>query len=251
MKSPLQTAFEKMTDEELKHLSDFASDRSKGAAARLWVMGQSLADEQVRRGITKKRKGINAITHPEEFLAAAVLNIRANQAAQVSLVKGTKTALAKMDDPQFMQAVRAHFGVNDFYGDEVMKAVQELDEQFFKMALEAVRDIKSKNRKAKIEAGGKMILHIEGALQIFRRGDKAGESPHRKVTKKWLMEKLEKLLGEKSFSDEKSWQLFFKRPEIKPFVERERSGGRPETSGKGRAVESFGHHQAKKLQGGK
>jgi hypothetical protein len=235
MKSPLQTAFEKLTDEELEYLFHFSTDRSKGAAARLWVFSESIEKEQHRRGtIEPKVKGINLLTHPDEAMADLVLNIRSNQAAHVNIAKGTKAAMAKLDDPAFISAARAHYGVNDFYGDEALKAARELDEGFFNAAIESVRCIKSKNKNAKIQAGeSRMLFHIEAALKILHKGDTQGEKPHRKVAKIWLRESLERML-EDPFSDEASWQKFFKRSEIKPYVTQERSGGRPQTSGKGR-----------------
>ncbi len=211
MKSPFQTAFEKMTDEELKHLSDFASDRSKGTAARLWVIESQLELEQRQRGILTKPKATNAITHPEKFQAEMVLHLRSNQAAHVQIVKGKKTAVAKLDDENYSQTVRAHFGVNDFYGDEACKAVRELDEAFFKSALAAVKDLKSSNRKA---GESRMLLHIEAALTILSKR----KNPLEKMTKQQMEKNLAKPLGNNIFADRNSWQAFFKRPEIKPFV---------------------------------
>ena len=127
------------------------------------------------------------------------------------MVKGTKTAVAKLDDEDYIQTVRGHFGVNDFYGDKAMTAARELNEGFFKSALAAVRDIKSSNRKA---GESRMLLHIEAALKILTKR----KNPLEKMTKQQLEKSLAKPLGENIFADRNSWQALFKRPEIKPFV---------------------------------
>ncbi|MES2920183.1 MAG: hypothetical protein V4819_01455 [Verrucomicrobiota bacterium] len=219
MKSPLQTAFEKMTNEELKALFEFVADRSKGAAARLCVIEGQLEFEQRQRGITAKPKGINAISHPEESLADLVLRIRSDEAARVQLAKGTKSAMVNLDDQQFMQTARAHFGVNQFFGDEAMSAAKNLDEQFFKSAGAAIRTIKMRKRNPLTVSGeSRMLLHIQAALTILHQGDERGDLPQRKITKQQLEADVSKRLGDKAFSDRDSWQAFFKRPEIKPFV---------------------------------
>lgn len=253
MKSPLQTAFEKMTDEELQAVFGFVTDRSKGATARLFVIAGQLEFEQRQRGILPKPKGINLITHPEEGLAEVVKDIRTNQAGHVHIVKGSKNAIANLDSEAFEATARAHYGVNYFFGDQAMKAAQDLDERFFVSALEAVRVLKMRSRGLKPKGGeSKMLLHIQTSLTFFHEGDEKGQLPQRKVTKQKLREVLETRLGSRSFSSKsESWPDFFKRPEIAPFVEDANGGGRPKKSGKGRAVEAFDHHPGGKQQGGK
>lgn len=252
MKSPIQTAFEKLSDEELKAIYDLASDRKKGAQARLWVLTNSLENERKTRGTRAVARGINLITHPEKGLAKLIKNVRADQSARANLVNGTIHAMDNLDNESFMDTARAHYGVNDFFGDQAMQAAQNLDEQFFKSAMEAIKTLKSKARKSKSKAGeSTMLIHIQTALTFLHEGDHKGQLPQRKVTKQKLREVLEMRLGGRSFSSKsKSWPEFFKRPEIRPFVEREKSGGRPTTSGKGRGVESFESIAPPKTAGG-
>ncbi len=228
MKNAFQTACEKMTDAEIADWYTFVTDSTKGAAARLWCIESSLAFQIKTRGLPIAQ---NASTLSLEQM---VLIGRSNQAAHVNIVKGLKNAMVKLDNEDYAQTVRAHCEVNQFFGDKAQQAAIELDEGFFRRALEAIRDLKRKRGKTKAEAGeSKMILHIQAALTILHNGDARGENPLRKVTKKWLMTEIENRLTS-PFSDTASWQAFFKRPEISPFVRQDRSGGRPKTSGKGR-----------------
>ena len=52
MKSPFQTAAEKMADAELTALHTLVTDRTKGAAARLWVIESMLTHQMQERGVT-------------------------------------------------------------------------------------------------------------------------------------------------------------------------------------------------------
>jgi len=240
MKTPIQTAFEKMTDAEARALFDFTTDRSKGAAARLWVIESQLAQELQARGAMPSNKDRPCVSMAA-FQAEIIEELRINQDGHVAIAKGEKNAMHKLDDPAFIATARACYGVNAFFGDDAQRAAAQLDEPFFAAALEAVRAVKAKCGKRRHKAGeSKMLLNIEAALRIFKERKK----PLEKMAKADLQDALEKRLGNKAFGiKSEALQEFYKRPEIAPFVTQKRGGGRPKTSGKGRGVESFRHAQ--------
>lgn len=247
MKTPMQTAFEKLAEAELAALHSFITDRSKGQTARLFVIESQLAHELRSRGTMPRSKAEKQVA-VEACLAEIIKGIRANQAGHVAIAKGAKNAMQNLDSEAFIATVRAHYGVNDFFGDAANTAARSLDEGFFMAAAEAVRTLKAKKRTRRIPAGeSRMLLHIEAALQILREQ----RSPLEKMKKAILRAALETRLGEKAFSvKSESWPELWARPELAPFIEQARGGGRPKTSGKGRVVEAFDYLPAKKTAGG-
>jgi hypothetical protein len=247
MKTPMQTAFEKLTLAEARALFDFTTDRSKGAAARLWVIESQLAHELKARGAMPSSKD-EPYASKAAFQAEIIEGLRINQDGHVAISKREKNAMHKLDNPAFIATARACYGLNPFFGDDAQKATLALDEWFFMSALEAVRAIKAKQTKRRRKAGeSKMLLHVEAALRIFIEREK----PLEKMTKSDLQEALEKRLGSKVFGvKSESLQEFYKRPEIAPFVTQKRSGGRPKKTGKGRAVEAFDYLPTKKTARG-
>lgn len=230
MKSPLQAAFEKLTDAELAAVWELATDTARGPAGRLAVIEGAIEFEMTQRGTAATARTVNAATDPEAAVASIVLHSRSNQAAVAHLAKGMPGAMHFIDDPAFQATAAACVGENWQFGDQAIRAAESLDERFFKTAAEAVRAVKSRRRDG---GDSPMLLHIRTALTIFHEGDATGKIPQRKMTKQALRGMLETRLGSRSFSSKsESWPEFFKRPEIAPFVEQRRAGGRPETSGK-------------------
>jgi hypothetical protein len=245
MKSPLQTAFEKMTDAELVDLHALITDRSKGQTARLFVVESHLAIEMQARGAMPTMQPATEA----EMKLEMIDRIHTNHDGHVAIAKGTKNAMQNLDSEAFASTVRAHYGVNDFFGDDATDAARRLDVAFFNSAAEALLTIKAKKLKRRIQAGAsKMMIHLETALRILREQ----KNPLQKMKKAKLRAILEDRLGEKAFSvKSESWPELWARPELAPFIEQARGGRRPTTHGKSRGVEAFDYLPTrKKTEGG-
>lgn len=167
MKSPMQTAFEKMTDEELQAVFGLVTDRSKGKFARLWVIESQLQHEQRKRGIIDKPHRTSGL---EELEHSFITTARIDKYRMLHGIEDCpwedegKRKRTPEEDRAFSHAARARMGHDEGYGDLAEDAIRTGDIQFFKMAIKVLES--SEKRRSLLTKHVKVMIGIYHNLEI-------------------------------------------------------------------------------------